>query len=108
MDEQKEVKSEVPIEQIIKDRAVSIQLAKDLIRYGDMEKKYKQDQLDKGKILENSQSTLYTTASFPKDDIKPEFVLKIEIEQLERRMKKAKKDLKIMEELQVEDKKKLK
>ena len=48
------------------------------------EKKYKQDQLDSGNILEKNESRLFNTSSFPKDEVKPKFILENEISVIDR------------------------
>ena len=48
------------------------------------EKKYKQDQLDSGEILEKNESRLFNTSSYPKDEVKPKFILENEIKVINR------------------------
>ena len=97
---------EVNIEQTIATREVSMEKANEFITNTTEEIKYKEDQLKKG-IVEENCSNLYELVSFPLDHKKPRHALKIEIEELNRRKKKHETNLKIMKELQVEDKKKL-
>ncbi|KKN19161.1 hypothetical protein LCGC14_0948470 [marine sediment metagenome] len=101
----KEIKEpEVSLNQIISDREVSIGNEAETIACWTEELKYKENQMD-SEIVEENVSTLYNLVSFPKDKTKPRHVLKIEIEMLKRQIKKKKKILKIMQELQVEDEK---
>ncbi len=95
---------DVPLAQIIKDRAVSMEKTEDGINWITEEIKYKENQL-KNKIVEENTSQLYTLLSFPKDNKKPRHVLEIEVEMLKGAKTGKEKSLKIMKELQVEDKK---
>lgn len=106
MDEKK-VEQEVSLEQTIKDREISIGKTKDNLSFLKKELKYKTDQLTNNKIIERNQSGLYNITSFPIDDIKPKHVLEIEIGMIQKIMEAKQDQLKIMEELQIEDEKKL-
>ena len=96
---------DVPLSQIISDREVSIEKTSETIDCWTVEKKFKENQL-KTEIVEENISTLYNLVSFPINKKKPKHVIEIEVEMLERNIKKKNQELKIMEELQVEDKKK--
>lgn len=98
-------KLDVPLSQIISDRAVSMEKTEDSIKWLGEEIIFKDDQLDK-EIIEENTSIMYVLTSFPSDNKKPRHVLKIEVEILKRKRSNNKKTLKIMEELQVKDKKK--
>lgn len=98
-------KVEVPLSQIIKDRAVSIQKTGESIKWIIEEIKYKEDQID-SEIIEENISQLYNLVSFPKDKKKPKHVIKIEIEMLKTGKKSKEKTLKIMKELQITDERK--
>jgi len=106
MDEKKLEQPDVSPEQLIKDRDTSIDKTKDNISFLNKELKYKENQL-KGKIVERNQSTLYNVTSFPIDDKKPRHVLEIEVGMIKKIIEAKENQLKTMEELQVEDKKKL-
>lgn len=96
---------DVPLSQIISDRAVSIEKTADGINWIGEEINYKENQID-SEIIEENLSQLYNLVSFPLNKKKPKHVLKIEIEMLKKAKKGKEKSLKIMEELQVEDRKK--
>lgn len=96
---------DVPLSQIISDRAISIEKTVDSIKWIGEEINYKEDQID-SEIIEENISQLYTLLSFPLNKKKPKHVLKIEIEMLKKAKKGKLKSIKIMEELQVEDKRK--
>jgi len=96
---------DVPLSQIISDREVSMEKTADSIEWIGEEIKFKEDQLD-NEITEENISQLYTLLSFPKDKKKPRHVLKIEVAMLKKAKKGKEKNLKIMQELQVEDKNK--
>ena len=87
------------VQQIMKDREVSIEKAADTINWMTEELKYKEDQLD-NEIIEENVSQLYNLISFPKDRKKPRHVIKIEVGMIKRVIKAKKKTIKIMEELQ--------
>ena len=93
---------EVPLEQIMATREVSMEKAKEFITNFKAEIKYKEDQLKNG-IVEENCSNLYELVSFPLDHKKPRHALKIEIEVLKERKKKHEINLKVMRELQKED-----
>ncbi len=93
---------EVPLEQIIATRKVSMEKAREFITQTSEEIKYKENQL-KTKIVEENCSNLYELVSFPLDHKKPRHALKIEIEILEKRKKKHETNLEVMKELQKED-----
>ncbi|KKL14709.1 hypothetical protein LCGC14_2512950, partial [marine sediment metagenome] len=63
---------------------------------------YKENQLEKG-IIEKNESTLYNLASFPKDEVKPRFVLDIEISMMKQMLIEKEESLKIMKELEKEN-----
>jgi len=96
---------DVPLSQIISDREVSMEKTADSIEWIQEEIKFKDDQLD-SEIIEENNSQLYTLLSFPINKKKPRHVLKIEVAMLKKAVKGKEKTLKIMKELQVEDKKK--
>ena len=98
---------EVPIEQTIIDRKITMEKAADNIDWLNAELKYKENQLKKG-IVEENISELYKLVSFPLDHKKPKHVLKIEIEMTKRIIEAKEESMKIMKELQAEDKKKVK
>ncbi len=99
-------KEEVLIEQTIIDREISMEQAADNIGWLNAELKYKQDQLKKG-IVEENISELYKLVSFPLDHKKPRHVLEIEVDMTKRIIKAKEESMKIMKELQAEDKKKV-
>lgn len=101
-----QIEPEVSIEQIMSDRQISIDKTTETIECWSVELGYKEDQMDT-KIIEENVSTLYNLVSHPSDHIKPRHVMKIEISMLKRNIKKKKAEVKIMNELQSEDKKKL-
>ena len=103
----KEEEPVVSIEQTIATREVSMEKANEFITNLNAEIKYKENQL-KTKIVEENCSNLYELVSFPLDHKKPRHALKIEIEVLKGRKKKHETNLKTMNELQLEDKKKVK
>ena len=96
---------EQTLQQIIATREVTMQKAREFQKQLTAELKYKQDQL-KNEIIEKNISQLYDLRSFPLDDKKPKHVIEIEIDILKSDKKKFEDNLKVMEELQVEDKKK--
>ena len=63
---------------------------------------YKKVQLE-GKVIEKNHSVLYNTRSFPKDDLKPKFVLETEIERLNELKEISRKIIKNIKELEEED-----
>ena len=77
---------EVPIEQTIATREVSMEKAREFITNLTAEIKFKENQLKKG-IVEENCSNLYELVSFPLDHKKPRHALKIEIEVLKGRKK---------------------
>ncbi len=93
---------EVPLEQIIKDRAVSMEKAAESISWYQEEIDYKENQLNT-KIVEENISTLYNLLSYPLDHKKPKHVLKIEVIMLKKLKKQKEDSLEIMKELQIED-----
>ena len=95
---------EVSIEQTIIDREITMEKAADNIEWLNAELKYKEDQL-KTKIVEENISELYKLVSFPLDHKKPRHVLKIEIGMTKKIIKAKEESMKIMKELQAEDKK---
>lgn len=98
-----EKQPEVPLEQVIKDREVSIDKTRDNLIFLNKELKYKEDQL-KGEIIERNQSGLYNITSFPMDDKKPKHVIEIEIGMIKKIIKAKEENLKIMDDLQKESK----
>ena len=102
----KEEEPEESIKQIMSDRQVSIDKTSETVECWTIELEYKEDQMD-NEILEENVSTLYNIVSHPKDHKKPRHVMKIEIGMLKRNIKKKKEELKVMKELQLEDKEKL-
>ena len=100
--DEKEKVDEVPLEQIIKDREVSIEKTEDSIKWIGEEINYKENQID-NEIIEENISQLYNLVSFPKDKKKPKHVLKIEIEMLKKAKKRKERSLKIMKEIQIKD-----
>ena len=71
-------------EQLIHDREQSKRILEVDIDCLVSEKKYKQDQLTSGKILEKNESRLYNCSSYPKDGVKPRFALENEIRVINR------------------------
>ena len=96
---------EVPLSQIIKDREVTMDKTEDNIEYLTAEKEYKENQL-KTEITEENISELYNLVSHPIDHKKPRHVLEIEVGMIKKILDAKEKSLKVMKELQVEDKKK--
>ncbi len=107
MDEEDKPAEEIPLEQIMATREVSMEKANEFITQLTAEIKYKEDQL-KTKIVEENVSNTYELKSFPLDHKKPRHTLKIEMEILKKQNEKHKKNLKVMQELQREDKVKIK
>lgn len=105
MSKKNEKEPEVPLSQIISDRGVTIEKTIDSIKWIQEEIEFKENQLD-NVITEENISQLYNLVSFPMDKKKPRHVLKIEIEMLKKAIKGKKNNFKIMQELQIEDKKK--
>ena len=103
--EKSKLEPDVPLAQIIKDRAVSMEKTEDSINWIQKEIDYKANQLDK-KIVEENISQLYNLVSFPLNHKKPRHVLEIEIGMLKKSREGKKKILETMQELQVEDKEK--
>ena len=97
------VEPEVSLSQIISDREITIEKIKDKIKWYQEEINFKNDQLDK-EIIEENVSQLYTLVSYPLNHKKPRHVVKIEIEILKKIKKNQEKQLKVMKELQIEDK----
>ncbi len=63
---------------------------------------YKKVQLD-GKVIEKNTSVLYNTRSFPKDEMKPKFILETEIERLKEMKKISERIIKNIKKLEEED-----
>lgn len=95
-------KDKVSEEQILQDRKVTIQKTEVNISCLEKEIEYKENQLEKG-IIEKNESTLYNLASFPKDEVKPRFVLDIEISMMKQMLIEKEESLKIMKELEKEN-----
>ncbi len=90
------------IKQMKEQRAENIAKAKiDLKMYG-RELTYKKVQLD-GTVIEKNESKIYIIRSFPKDDIKPKYVLECEMDIINAQIKQKKEEIKNMEELEDQD-----
>ena len=85
------------IAEMIETREYNLEQAIIDLRMARRELSYKKAQLGTG-VLEKNESPLYTTRSFPKDEVKPKFVLENEIDMIEFQIKKKIKIVKNMEE----------
>lgn len=85
-----------------KERKDNLEKAKIDLRMNERELAYKTAQLGTD-ILEKNESKLSNIRSFPKDDIKPKFVLENEIETIQFQIKKQRQKIKNMEETQKDD-----
>lgn len=92
--------------QFIKDmkeeRRLKLKKAEIDLKMRNRELAYKQVQI-KDKSMEKNESKLYNLVSFPKDDLKPKFVLENEVDMLNFMIKEKEKEIKNMKELEEQD-----
>ncbi len=85
------------IEQMKETRKENLGKAKADLKMYERELAYKRVQVE-GEVIEKNESKIYNIRSFPKDDIKPKFVLENEIDILNAQLRKKKEEIKNMEE----------
>ena len=101
--DKKEVKDEISKEQIIYNRKQSKRILKVDMECLRREKGYKQNQLSSGKVVEKNESKLYNASSFPKDEVKPKFILENEIKVIERLLEEKQDQLDNLKKSEEED-----
>ncbi|HEC64119.1 MAG TPA: hypothetical protein ENI23_02360 [bacterium] len=89
-------------EQIINQRKLQKRRLESDLRGNNRELEYKQFQLTNG-ILEKSETSILIARSFPKDDVKPSFMIENEIDVLKVKSEEINEQLKGIEEMERED-----
>lgn len=90
------------IADMTKERKDRLKKTEEAIAIDQKELAYKKIQF-KGEVVEKNQSVLYNLRSFPKDDLKPKFVLEIEINMIEESIKKREEIIKNIKEAEEKD-----
>lgn len=90
------------IEDMKEERRLKLKKAEIDLKMRNRELAYKQVQI-KDKSMEKNESKLYNLVSFPKDDLKPKFVLENEVDMLNFMIKEKEKEIKNMKELEEQD-----
>lgn len=90
------------LEVMKKERSTLLEKAGLDVKMRERELAYKKSQIGTT-VLEKNESNLYNTCSFPKDEVKPIFLLKNEIDMIEFLIKNKIDEIKNMEELKEED-----